>query len=70
MDNRQPVITLPEDLCIFSTMVMCVGDEKGNQPGKGYVRMGQMKALYKVHKDSFDGPQEAEVIEWKAWNRL
>ena len=28
-----------------------------------------MKALYKVHKDSFDGPQEAEAIERKARNR-
>ena len=49
---------------------MWVGDEKGNQPGEAYVRMGQMKALYKVHKDSFDGPQEAEAMERKARNRL
>ena len=28
-----------------------------------------MKALYKVHKNSFDGPQEAEAIERKARNR-
>ena len=34
VDDRQPVITLQEDLCIFSTEVMWVGDEKGNQPGK------------------------------------
>ena len=34
MDDRQPVITLQEDLCILSTEVMCVGDEKGNQPGE------------------------------------
>ena len=32
--------------------------------------MGRIKALYKVHKDSFDGPQEAEAIERKARNRL
>ena len=30
---------------------MWVGDEKRNQPGEAYVRMGRMKALYKVHKD-------------------
>ena len=49
---------------------MWVGDEKGNQPGEAYARMGRMKALYKVHKDSFDGPQEAETMEWKARNWL
>ena len=32
MDDRQPVITLQEDLCILSTKVMWVGDEKGNPP--------------------------------------
>ena len=31
---------------------------------------GILKALYRVHKDSFDGPQEAEAIERKARNRL
>ena len=34
VDDRQPVITLQEEICIFSTEVMWVGDEKGNQPGK------------------------------------
>ena len=34
------------------------------------VRMGRMKALYRVHKDSFDGPREAEAMERKARNRL
>ena len=34
MDDRQPVITRQEDLCILSMEVMWVGDEKGNQPGK------------------------------------
>ena len=34
VDDKQPVITLQEDLCILSTEVMWVGDEKGNQPGK------------------------------------
>ena len=34
MDNRQPVITLQEDLCILSTEVTWVGDEKRNQPRK------------------------------------
>ena len=32
--------------------------------------MGQMKALYKVHKDFFDGSQEEEAIELKAQNQL
>ena len=69
VDDRQPVITLQE-VYASSTEVMWVGDEKGNQPEEAYVRMGRMKALYKVHKDSFDGPQEAEAIEQKARNRL
>ena len=50
--------------------MLCIGDEKGNQPGEAKVRMGRMKALYRVHKDSFDGPQEAEAMERKARNRL
>ena len=70
VDDRQPVITLQEDLCILSTEVMWVGEEKWYQPGEAYVRMGRMKALYKVHKDSFDGFLEAEAIERKARNRL
>ena len=70
MDNRQPVITLQEDLCILSTEVMWVGDEKRNQPGEALVRIVWLKALCKVHKDFFNGPQEAEVIERKIRNRL
>ena len=34
MDDRQPVITLQEELCIFSTEVMWVGGEKGKQFGE------------------------------------
>ena len=34
VDDRQLVITLQGNLCILSTEVMWVGDEKGNQPGK------------------------------------
>ena len=34
VDDRQPVITLQENLCIFSTEVMWVGGKKGNQPGE------------------------------------
>ena len=70
MDDRQPVITLHEDLYIISTEMIWVGNEKGNHPGEAYVRIGRMKALYKVHKDSFDGPQEAEAIDRKGGNRL
>ena len=70
VDDRQPATTRQEDLCILSTEVMRAGDEKGNQPGEAQVRMGRMKAFYRVHKDSFDGPQEAEAMERKARNRL
>ena len=34
MDDRHSVITLQEDLCILSTEVMWVGNEKRNQPGQ------------------------------------
>ena len=34
MNDRQPVITLQEDLCILSTEVMWIGDEKENEPGE------------------------------------
>ena len=30
VDNRQPVITLQDDLCILSTEVIFVGGEKGS----------------------------------------
>ena len=33
-DDRQPMMTLKEDLCILSTEMIWVGDEKGNQPGR------------------------------------
>ena len=62
------MITLQEDQCILSTEIMRAGGEKGNQPWEAYVRMGQIKALYNVHKDSFEGPQEAEAINKKARN--
>ena len=32
--------------------------------------MGRIKALYRVHKDFLDGPQEAEATERKARNQL
>ena len=64
------MITLPKGLCSLSTEVMWIGGEKENQSGEASVRMGQRKALHRVHKDFLEGSQEAEVIDRKARNRL
>ena len=34
VDDRKPVITLQEDLCILFKELIWVEDEKTNQPGK------------------------------------
>ena len=44
VDDSQPVMTLQEDLSIFSMEVIWVRDQKGNHPGKALVKMGQTKA--------------------------
>ena len=39
VDNRQPVITSQENQCIFSTEVIHVVEQKGNQHKEVYARL-------------------------------
>ena len=47
-------------------LVILVALRKGNHSGKAYVRRGRTKDLYRIERDSLQGPCEEAEIQRKA----
>ena len=52
-----------------SNLVILVALRKGNHPGEAYVRRDRGKDLYRIERDSLEGPHEEAEIQRKALRR-